>query len=198
MVLLLRRFSFRPDARPWVARPPPRSGKIRSMSEWTEGWSFVPPNRNMAHLFSSSLIEFYPHYQETLRESLRILVGDTVEKKVVIGMAKDGSGVGGRSSILKFSFSNIDRILSCTLRTPGHQKVINLERKFAIVHYSDCLNIYTTTYAFVPEELPQSSSHSPTATLCDGRADHDQIIDQPLKHTCDCANLLFFFFCLPT
>ncbi|KAF7353104.1 Phosphotransferase [Mycena venus] len=41
-----------------------------------------------------SLIEFYPHFEETLRESLRILVGADVEKRVDIGMAKDGSGVG--------------------------------------------------------------------------------------------------------
>ncbi|KAF7354987.1 Phosphotransferase [Mycena sanguinolenta] len=41
-----------------------------------------------------SLIEFYPHFEDTLRESLRILVGEEVEKRVNIGMAKDGSGVG--------------------------------------------------------------------------------------------------------
>jgi len=41
-----------------------------------------------------SLIEFYPHFERTLRDSLRILVGKDVEKRVDIGMAKDGSGVG--------------------------------------------------------------------------------------------------------
>ncbi|KAJ6516349.1 hypothetical protein C8R45DRAFT_1059158 [Mycena sanguinolenta] len=41
-----------------------------------------------------SLIEFYPHFEDTLRKSLRILVGEEVEKRVDIGMAKDGSGVG--------------------------------------------------------------------------------------------------------
>jgi len=41
-----------------------------------------------------SLIEFYPHFEATLRESLRTLVGEEVEKRVDIGMAKDGSGVG--------------------------------------------------------------------------------------------------------
>ncbi|KAJ7237199.1 hexokinase [Mycena haematopus] len=41
-----------------------------------------------------SLIAFYPHFEDTLRESLRILVGEEVEKRVDIGMAKDGSGVG--------------------------------------------------------------------------------------------------------
>ncbi|KAJ7781622.1 hypothetical protein B0H16DRAFT_1499098 [Mycena metata] len=41
-----------------------------------------------------SLIEFYPRFEATLRESLRALVGEEVEKRVDIGMAKDGSGVG--------------------------------------------------------------------------------------------------------
>ncbi|KAJ7499288.1 hypothetical protein FB451DRAFT_1428708 [Mycena latifolia] len=41
-----------------------------------------------------SLIQFYPHFEETLRESLRHVVGAEVEKRVDIGMAKDGSGVG--------------------------------------------------------------------------------------------------------
>ncbi|KAJ6627457.1 hypothetical protein B0H10DRAFT_2210381 [Mycena sp. CBHHK59/15] len=41
-----------------------------------------------------SLIQFYPHFEEVLRESLRIVVGEEVEKRVDIGMAKDGSGVG--------------------------------------------------------------------------------------------------------
>lgn len=45
-----------------------------------------------------SLIQFYPHFERTLRESLRVLVGEDVEKRVDIGMAKDGSGVGGMTS----------------------------------------------------------------------------------------------------
>lgn len=42
-----------------------------------------------------SLIEHYPHYERALRESLRGLVGKEVEGRVVVGLAKDGSGVGG-------------------------------------------------------------------------------------------------------
>ncbi|KAL4075694.1 hypothetical protein V8B97DRAFT_2002095 [Scleroderma yunnanense] len=41
-----------------------------------------------------SLIEFYPHFGKELRASLRVLVGEEVESRVDIGMAKDGSGVG--------------------------------------------------------------------------------------------------------
>jgi len=41
-----------------------------------------------------SLIEHYPNFERTLRESLRTLVGEEVEKMVDIGSAKDGSGVG--------------------------------------------------------------------------------------------------------
>jgi hypothetical protein len=45
----------------------------------------------------NSLIEHYPNYERTLRESLRALVGEEIEKRVDIGLAKDGSGVGGMS-----------------------------------------------------------------------------------------------------
>jgi len=41
-----------------------------------------------------SLIQFYPNFEVHLRESLRVLVGEEVERSVEIGMAKDGSGVG--------------------------------------------------------------------------------------------------------
>ncbi|KAG6896677.1 hypothetical protein C0992_006750 [Termitomyces sp. T32_za158] len=46
-----------------------------------------------------SLIEHYPNYERTLRESLRSLVGEGIEKRVDIGMAKDGSGVGAVISL---------------------------------------------------------------------------------------------------
>ncbi|KAI0052574.1 hypothetical protein FA95DRAFT_1553239 [Auriscalpium vulgare] len=41
-----------------------------------------------------SLIQHYPRFEARLRESLRVLVGADVEKRVEIGLAKDGSGVG--------------------------------------------------------------------------------------------------------
>ncbi|KAJ3885862.1 hypothetical protein GG344DRAFT_58496 [Lentinula edodes] len=41
-----------------------------------------------------SLIQHYPHFERTMRESLRSIVGPAVERRVEIGLAKDGSGVG--------------------------------------------------------------------------------------------------------
>ena len=41
------------------------------------------------------MVEHYPNFLKTLRESLRKLVGEDVESRVEIGLAKDGSGVGG-------------------------------------------------------------------------------------------------------
>ncbi|KAM6495692.1 hypothetical protein JOM56_008398 [Amanita muscaria] len=41
-----------------------------------------------------SLFQHYPNFEKILRESLRELVGEEIEKKVDIGLAKDGSGVG--------------------------------------------------------------------------------------------------------
>ena len=49
---------------------------------------------------SSSLIEHYPNFERMLRESLRALIGEEVERRIEIGLAKDGSGVGGQSSLL--------------------------------------------------------------------------------------------------
>ena len=43
------------------------------------------------------MIQHYPNFNARLRDSLRELVGGEVEKKVEIGLAKDGSGVGGTS-----------------------------------------------------------------------------------------------------
>ncbi|KAG6865994.1 hypothetical protein C0991_009666 [Blastosporella zonata] len=50
-----------------------------------------------------SLIEHYPNFERTLRESLRSLVGEDIEKRVDIGMAKDGSGVGAALCALQAS-----------------------------------------------------------------------------------------------
>ncbi|KAF8556239.1 hypothetical protein OG21DRAFT_1506676 [Imleria badia] len=41
-----------------------------------------------------SLVEFYPRFESTMRETLRALVGAEVESRVDIGLAKDGSGAG--------------------------------------------------------------------------------------------------------
>ncbi|KZO93239.1 hypothetical protein CALVIDRAFT_546729 [Calocera viscosa TUFC12733] len=41
-----------------------------------------------------SLIQFYPGFEDGLRSSLRVLVGEKIEKRTRIGLAKDGSGIG--------------------------------------------------------------------------------------------------------
>jgi len=50
----------------------------------------------------SSLVEFYPQYEAHMRRSLRAIVGPDVEKLINIGMAKDGSGVGGEYQSASF------------------------------------------------------------------------------------------------
>ena len=42
-----------------------------------------------------SLYQHYPGFEERMREALRFLLGEEVEKQVEMGLAKDGSGVGG-------------------------------------------------------------------------------------------------------
>ena len=39
-----------------------------------------------------SLYQHYPGFEERMREALRILLGEEVEKRVEMGLAKDGSG----------------------------------------------------------------------------------------------------------
>ncbi|KAI0314206.1 hexokinase-domain-containing protein [Amylostereum chailletii] len=41
-----------------------------------------------------SLIQFYPRFEERMREALRDLIGEQAERQVEVGLAKDGSGVG--------------------------------------------------------------------------------------------------------
>lgn len=51
------------------------------------------------------MVQFYPGFEDRLRAGLRDLIGEEPEKKVVIGMAKDGSGVGGETAtVLTNSF----------------------------------------------------------------------------------------------
>jgi hypothetical protein len=47
--------------------------------------------------------EFLPGFQNRVREALKILLGEEGTARVRMGLAKDGSGVGGRSCLLSFS-----------------------------------------------------------------------------------------------
>lgn len=55
-----------------------------------------PRSIDCLSLVQPSLVEFYPHFETTLRETLGVLVGSEVESRVDIGLAKDGSGAGGK------------------------------------------------------------------------------------------------------
>ncbi|KZT74519.1 hexokinase [Daedalea quercina L-15889] len=52
------------------------------------------PEKNIIIGVDGSLIQHYPNFQTRLRASLRVLVGEAVEKRVEIDLAKDGSGAG--------------------------------------------------------------------------------------------------------
>ncbi|KIJ56588.1 hypothetical protein M422DRAFT_22742 [Sphaerobolus stellatus SS14] len=54
-----------------------------------------------------SLIQHYPGFEIHIRESLRQIVGPEVEKRVEIGLAKDGSGVGAALCALQASKANL-------------------------------------------------------------------------------------------
>ena len=83
--------------------PPPRKGEEKRIGVGVDGRlvsRFMPIciNADLLIFCSLSLIQYYPNYEASMRESLRLLVGEDVERRVDIGMAKDGSGVGGRCS----------------------------------------------------------------------------------------------------
>ena len=48
-------------------------------------------------MLTGSVAEFLPNFQTRVRETLKILLGEAGEKRVRMGLAKDGSGVGGES-----------------------------------------------------------------------------------------------------
>ncbi|KAM0753186.1 hypothetical protein T439DRAFT_339008 [Meredithblackwellia eburnea MCA 4105] len=51
-------------------------------------------DRTVRFGLDGSLVEFYPRFEERVRAALREMLGHEVEKRVEIGLAKDGSGVG--------------------------------------------------------------------------------------------------------
>ncbi|KAI0662933.1 hexokinase [Cubamyces menziesii] len=58
------------------------------------GGGFATDEERLIIGVDGSLIQHYPNFNARLRDSLRELVGEEVERKVDIGLAKDGSGVG--------------------------------------------------------------------------------------------------------
>lgn len=44
-----------------------------------------------------------------MREALRLILGDAGEKRIKMGLAKDGSGVGGKYSFDPFRASNTEQ-----------------------------------------------------------------------------------------
>lgn len=56
--------------------------------EWEEG-------KKLVFGLDGSLVEFYPRFEQRVRDALREVLGHEVEKRVEIVLAKDGSGVGG-------------------------------------------------------------------------------------------------------
>lgn len=71
------------------------------------------PHKDKKLIFGldGSLVEFYPRFEQRVRDALREILGDEVQQRIEIVLAKDGSGVGGQSSLsssfplaLSFSF----------------------------------------------------------------------------------------------
>lgn len=63
-----------------------------------------PEGKRIVFGLDGSLVEFYPRFEQRTRDALREILGETVEKRVAIELAKDGSGVGG-ACLFSTSFS---------------------------------------------------------------------------------------------
>lgn len=44
--------------------------------------------------------QYLPGFEEKVRQALRLIVGEDLTKKVTIGLAKDGSGIGAALAAL--------------------------------------------------------------------------------------------------
>ena len=86
--------------------------------------------RSLPNVVYHSLIQFYPNFGTQLRDSLRRLVGKKVEEAVEIGMAKDGSGVGGKpTTVHLFQWTVLNPPISCSGRTDRYASSLDLECK---------------------------------------------------------------------
>ena len=107
--------SFRPTTKRWKGEKKP--------SVWTEGNVLHFPFLHASKwcYVIQSLVLHYPNFQRILRESLRLIVGEEVEKRVEIGVVKDGSRVSGKKMYFSFDFLWLIFffIYCCTLCTYG-------------------------------------------------------------------------------
>lgn len=71
---------------------------IAAIVKQTEGNKKTSTSEDIIDIgIDGSVAELYPHFQERVREVLVTLLGEKTAKRIRIGLAKDGSGVGGRS-----------------------------------------------------------------------------------------------------
>ncbi|BGP16477.1 hypothetical protein JCM10213_007917 [Rhodosporidiobolus nylandii] len=57
-------------------------------------WKPAKEGGKLVFGLDGSLVEFYPRFEQRVRDALKELLGEEVEQRVAIVMAKDGSGVG--------------------------------------------------------------------------------------------------------
>lgn len=107
----------------------------------------LPPG-TLLSVSDHSLIQFYPNFEDQLRDSLRHLVGKKVEEAVEIGMAKDGSGVGGKwirlSSLRRTVLKSFISRFGCSYRHASSFNLICKSTKTShdgpSTHWSNCMN----------------------------------------------------------
>jgi hypothetical protein len=71
------------------------------------------PPRLIARARKRSVAEFLPNFETNVRKALRELLGEEGEKRIKMGMAKDGSGVGGEREIFFLDSIRLGRGADC-------------------------------------------------------------------------------------
>lgn len=66
-----------------------------------------------------SVIEFYPSFEQQIRDALKVLLGREAEQRIKIGLAKDGSGVGGELFVILYEHILTKHQLHCVLCKPS-------------------------------------------------------------------------------
>lgn len=103
------------------------------------------------------MAEHYPHFDERVRIALKVVLGNEVESRIKIGMAKDGSGVGGKHHTLQFLAIHhancLCRLLSCTMCAPGNETTLTRKRDTSLRRLATlCIKVVigTTIVSYSP------------------------------------------------
>ena len=102
-----------------------------------------------------SVAEFLPNFESRVRDALRLILGDVGEKRISLGLAKDGSGIGGEfiasgANSKLISCSRLDRAAS----EEGDGSARRRQNRHSCVTSSGCVCL-PPKYQYAPRQRGQ-------------------------------------------